>query len=75
MLLLLCGYIVVVASTLSDAPRVTARGGAAERGVETFLYGLRKEDLQIDPEWDELPGSGWGKTVADAFSEAGYQLR
>ncbi|MBJ7321366.1 MAG: hypothetical protein JHC70_03375 [Rhodococcus sp.] len=65
------GFTVVVASTLASAPRVAAAGGI-ERGVETFLLGVVGEDLQLDS--DELPGSGWGNTLADAFAEAGYTL-
>ncbi len=65
------GFTVVVASTLPSAPRVAAAGGI-ERGVETFLLGVVGEDLQLDS--DELPGSGWGNTLVDAFAEAGYTL-
>ncbi|SUA31663.1 Uncharacterised protein [Mycolicibacterium fortuitum] len=67
------GYTVVVASTLPNAPRVSARGGQ-ERGVETFLLGVTGEDMQCDPYQEELPGSGWGNTASEALAEAGYQL-
>jgi hypothetical protein len=67
------GYTVVVASTMPDAPRLSA-AGRTERGVETFLWGVLGEDLQRDPDAEELPGSGWGNTLADAFDEAGYTL-
>jgi hypothetical protein len=67
------GYTVVVVSTIADAPRVRARGGV-ERGIESFIYGVTGEDLQIDPEHDELPGSAWGSTAAQALAEAGYAL-
>lgn len=67
------GYRTIVASTLDHAPRIAARGGA-EYGVETFLWGVTGEDLQRGEEADELPGSGWGNTLADALAEAGYAL-
>ena len=63
----------VVASTLERAPRIAASGGA-EYGVETFLWGVTGEDLQRGFDADELPGSGWGNTLADALAEAGYTL-
>lgn len=69
----LCGYTVVVASTLPTAPPIAARG-REERGVETFLFGVTGEDLQCDRAEGELPGSGWGNTVGDALAEAGYRL-
>lgn len=55
------------------APRVAARGGA-EYGVETFLWGVTGEDLRRGEEADELSGSGWGNTLADALTEVGYAL-
>lgn len=64
------GYTTVVASTLPNAVHVAARGGV-ERGIETFLWGVRGEDLQVDFDI-ELPGSGWGNTLVDALAEAGY---
>ena len=67
------GYRTVVASTLERAPRIAASGGA-EYGVETFLWGVTGEDLQRGFDADELPGSGWGNTLADALAEAGYTL-
>lgn len=67
------GYRTVVASTLERAPRIAASGGA-EYGVETFLWGVTGEDFQRGFDADELPGSGWGNTLADALAEAGYTL-
>jgi hypothetical protein len=67
----LAGYTVVVASRLERAPRIAANG-RPEFGVETFLFGVTDEDLQRSE--DELPGSGWGNDVADAFAEAGYTV-
>jgi hypothetical protein len=67
------GYRTIVASTLARAPRIAAAGGV-EYGVETFLWGVTGEDLQRGSDADELPGSGWGNTLADALAEAGYAL-
>lgn len=67
------GYAVVVVSTIPDAPHLSARG-ATLRGVESFIYGVLGEDLQIDPEHDELPGSAWGSTAVQALAEAGYRV-
>lgn len=67
------GYHAVVAFTLAHAPRIATRGGA-EYGVETYLWGVTGEDRRRDLDGDELPGSGWGNTLAAAFAEAGYAL-
>lgn len=68
------GYSVVVASTLPDGRRLTARGNGVEVGVETLMFGVTQEDLQIDPEWTDLPGGGWGSTPEEALAEAGYRF-
>lgn len=67
------GYGTVVASALDRAPRIAATGGP-EYGVETFLWGVTGGDLHRGFDAEELPGSGWGNTLADALAEAGYTL-
>lgn len=64
------GFDVVVASTVDHVPAVKSRG--TEWGIETYLFGVRGDDLQVD--WDELPGSAWGADARAAFGNAGYRL-
>ncbi len=65
------GHTMAVASTVDHVPSVRARGGT-EWNVETFLFGVSGEKLEVD--WDELPGSAWGATATEALSSAGYQV-
>lgn len=65
------GYSVVAVSTV-EVPRIRF-DGSREFGVETLIFGVRGEDLQID--WSDLPGGGFNTTAAEALAEAGYALR
>lgn len=62
------GHSLVVASTVPDAVHLGVDG--PQTGVETFLFGVIGDGSALHE--DELPGSGWGNTVDDAFAEAGY---
>lgn len=64
------GYTMAVASTVDRVPAVQARG--TEWNIETFLFGVTGERLEVD--WDELPGSAWGATAIEALRAAGYQV-
>ena len=66
-------------ATLVGAPDIQiqylsagAIAGALDAG-EVHM-GVTGEDLQRGFDADELPGSGWGNTLADALAEAGYTL-
>lgn len=65
------GYTVVAVSTARQVPRIRF-DGSREVGVETLIFGVHGEDLQID--WSELPGGGFNTTAAEALAEAGYTL-
>jgi len=62
------GHSLVVASTVASAVHLGVAG--RELGVETFLFGVIGDGSALHE--DELPGSGWGNSVDDAFAQAGY---
>ncbi len=69
----LFGYTTVAASTISAAPHLTSSPDmSVEFGVETYIFGLDGDDLQINH--DELANSGWGETAESAFAAVGYVI-
>lgn len=68
------GFSMVVASTLNDAVSIRGDSDAVDRGVETLIFGVSAAGMEIDPEWEVLPGGGRGSLVQDALSEAGYSV-
>ncbi|MFV8161149.1 hypothetical protein ACNQVK_03255 [Mycobacterium sp. 134] len=47
---LLQGFSMVVASTLNDAVSIRGDSDAVDRGVETLIFGVSANGMEIDPE-------------------------